>query len=100
MRAALVLVDQFIDRTRTRPSSFFGEGLAAHVSMADPVSPLLCGAIANAASAEQVALVRGGTYLAIEGPQFSTRGKPPQSGLGRRRHWHDQYARSQARSRG
>ena len=70
---ALVLVDQFIDRTRTRPSSFFGEGLVAHVSMADPVSPLLCEAIANAASAEQVALVRGGTYVAIEGPQFSTR---------------------------
>ena len=70
---ALVLVNQFIDRTRTRPSSFFGEGLVAHVSMADPVSPLLCEAIANAASAEQVALVRGGTYVAIEGPQFSTR---------------------------
>ena len=70
---ALVLVDQFIDRTRTRPSSFFGEGLVAHVSMADPVSPLLCEAIASAAHAEQVAIVRGGTYVAIEGPQFSTR---------------------------
>ena len=70
---ALVLIDQFIDRTRTRPSSFFGEGLVAHVSMADPASPLLCEAIANAASAEGVAVVRGGTYVAIEGPQFSTR---------------------------
>lgn len=65
---ALVLVDQFVDRTRTRASSYFGEGLVGHVSMADPVSPLLSEAIAQAASAAQIAIVRGGTYLVIEGP--------------------------------
>lgn len=69
----LVLVDQFIDRTRGRPSSFFGEGLVAHVSMADPVSPLLVEALAAAATEAGAGFVRGGTYVAIEGPQFSTR---------------------------
>ena len=70
---AFVLVDQFIDRTVARPASFFGEGLVAHVSMADPVSPLLVERLAAAAAAEGIAAVRGGTYVAIEGPQFSTR---------------------------
>lgn len=70
---ALVLVDQFIDRTSQRPSSFFGEGLVAHVSMADPVSPLLNDALAAAAAAEEIPVVRGGCYLTIDGPQFSTR---------------------------
>jgi 5'-methylthioadenosine phosphorylase len=69
----LVLVDQFVDRTVSRAQSFFGNGLVAHVSMADPVSPLLAEQIANAAKQTGVALHRGGVYLTIEGPQFSTR---------------------------
>ena len=68
-----VLVDQFIDRTFAREKSFFGPGLVAHVSVADPVSPLLVDAIEAAAKAEVVEYTRGGTYLVMEGPQFSTR---------------------------
>ncbi|MGZ8409614.1 MAG: S-methyl-5'-thioadenosine phosphorylase, partial [Hyphomicrobium sp.] len=68
-----VLVDQFIDRTFAREKSFFGAGLVAHVSVADPVSPLLVDALAAAAKAEGIAHSRGGTYLVMEGPQFSTR---------------------------
>lgn len=68
-----VLVDQFIDRTFARGKSFFGSGCVAHVSLADPVSPLLVDAIEAAAKAEGVAYTRGGTYLVMEGPQFSTR---------------------------
>src|SRR5438477_3740477 len=67
-----VLVDQFVDRTYKRESSFFGKGLVAHVSMAHPVSPRLRIHIANAAQAENIAVVRDGTYVCIEGPQFST----------------------------
>jgi 5'-methylthioadenosine phosphorylase len=67
-----VLVDQFIDRTFARAKSFFGAGVTAHVSMAHPVSPLLAGRIAAAGKAEGVACVRGGTYLVMEGPQFSS----------------------------
>ncbi len=70
---AIVLVDQFIDRTVSRERSFFGEGCVAHVSMADPVSPGLLNLLEAAAAAEDIAAVRGGTYVAIEGPQFSTR---------------------------
>jgi 5'-methylthioadenosine phosphorylase len=68
-----VLVDQFIDRTFAREKSFFGNGLVAHVSVADPVSPLLVDAIAAAAAAEKIGITRGGTYLVMEGPQFSSR---------------------------
>ena len=68
-----VLVDQFIDRTFAREKSFFGNGLVAHVSLADPVSPLLANAIAAAGQAESIPLARGGTYVVMEGPQFSTR---------------------------
>jgi 5'-methylthioadenosine phosphorylase len=68
-----VLVDQFIDRTFAREKSFFGPGCAAHVSLADPVSPLLVEALAAACAAEGIASTRGGTYLVMEGPQFSTR---------------------------
>ena len=68
-----VLVDQFIDRTFAREKSFFGTGLVAHVSVADPVSPALADEIAKAAHAEQIGMTRGGTYLVMEGPQFSTR---------------------------
>ena len=67
-----VLVDQFVDRTIARDSSFFGNGCVAHVSFADPVSPLLVGHLAAAAAAENIKFHRGGTYLAMEGPQFST----------------------------
>jgi 5'-methylthioadenosine phosphorylase len=67
-----VLVDQFVDRTHKRESSFFGKGCVAHVSMAHPVSPRLRIHIAEAARAEDIAIVRDGTYVCIEGPQFST----------------------------
>src|SRR6187399_2651104 len=67
-----VLVDQFVDRTHKRESSFFGRGCVAHVSMAHPVSPLLRGRLAAAAKAEGIAAVDGGTYVCMEGPQFST----------------------------
>jgi 5'-methylthioadenosine phosphorylase len=67
-----VIVDQFIDRTFARPKSFFGEGMVAHVGMARPVCPRLCDAIEAAAASLGISYVRGGTYLVIEGPQFST----------------------------
>jgi 5'-methylthioadenosine phosphorylase len=67
-----VLVDQFVDRTFNRASSFFGKGCVAHVSMAHPVSPRLLDRIAAAGAAEGIRLVRGGTYVCMEGPQFST----------------------------
>ena len=67
-----VLVDQFVDRTHKRESSFFGRGLVAHVSMAHPVSPRLRLHLAEAATAEGIDVVRGGTYVCMEGPQFST----------------------------
>src|SRR5213080_2459232 len=67
-----VLVDQFLDRTYRRESSFFGKGCVAHVSMAHPVSPRLRIHLAAAAEAEGIAVARGGTYVCMEGPQFST----------------------------
>jgi 5'-methylthioadenosine phosphorylase len=69
---SFVLIDQFVDRTHKRESSFFGRGLVAHVSMAHPVSPRLRLHLAEAAMAEDIHVVRGGTYVCIEGPQFST----------------------------
>jgi 5'-methylthioadenosine phosphorylase len=68
-----VLVDQFIDRTFAREKSFFGTGMVAHVSMADPVCAALGDAIERAASGLGVRVHRGGTYMVMEGPQFSTR---------------------------
>ena len=68
-----VAVDQFIDRTRARASSFFGEGFVAHVSLADPVCPRLSELAAAAAEEAEAKVHRGATYLAMEGPQFSTR---------------------------
>ncbi len=68
-----VAVDQFIDRTVGRPSSFFGTGLVGHVSLADPVCPRLAELAADAAEAAGAPVTRGATYLAMEGPQFSTR---------------------------
>jgi 5'-methylthioadenosine phosphorylase len=67
-----VLVDQFVDRTHKRESSFFGKGCVAHVSMAHPVSPRLRIHLAEAARAEGIDVVRDGTYVCMEGPQFST----------------------------
>ena len=69
---AFVLVDQFVDRTYKRENSFFGKGCVAHVSMAHPVSPLLRAHLAAAAKAEGIAVTDGGTYVCMEGPQFSS----------------------------
>ena len=68
-----VLPDPFIDRTFAREKSFFGTGCVAHVSVADPVSHLLVKAIDKALKAEDIEHHNGGTYLVMEGPQFSTR---------------------------
>ena len=68
-----VMADQFIDRTTARERSFFGPGLVAHVPMAHPVCPRLSGALTAAARAEKISHSEGGTYVCIEGPQFSTR---------------------------
>jgi 5'-methylthioadenosine phosphorylase len=70
---AFVMVDQFIDRTKGRPSSFFGTGMVAHVSMADPVCPRLSSLVAGAARTAGAGVYEVATYLAMEGPQFSTR---------------------------
>ena len=67
-----VIVDQFIDRTFSREKSFFGTGCAAHVSLAHPTCPRLGDACETAAKTAGVTVHRGGTYLAMEGPQFST----------------------------
>ena len=67
-----VIVDQFIDRTFAREKSFFGNGLVAHVSMAHPVCARLGEHIENAAIEAGISVMRGGTYLVMEGPQFST----------------------------
>jgi 5'-methylthioadenosine phosphorylase len=68
-----VLVDQFIDRTFAREKSFFGEGLVAHVGLGDPVCARLADALEAAARGHAIPTVRGGTYLVMEGPQFSTK---------------------------
>lgn len=68
-----VVVDQFIDRTFAREKSFFGTGMVAHVSMAEPVCERLSGLAADAAEAAGAEVTKGGTYLAMEGPQFSSR---------------------------
>jgi 5'-methylthioadenosine phosphorylase len=68
-----VLVDQFIDRTSGREKSFFGTGCVAHVSMADPVCPALADALAASCAALGIPHHRGGVYLCIDGPQFSSR---------------------------
>ncbi|MFW2587750.1 S-methyl-5'-thioadenosine phosphorylase [Sagittula sp. SSi028] len=68
-----VIVDDFIDRTFAREKSFFGTGCVAHVSVAHPTCPRLGAACFDAAQAAGITVHRGGTYLAMEGPQFSTR---------------------------
>ena len=69
----VVIPDQFIDRTTQRPSTFFGRGVVAHISMADPYCAVLCAAVARAAQAAGAEVHAKGTYLCMEGPQFSTR---------------------------
>lgn len=69
----LVVPDQFIDRTTQRPSTFFGKGLVAHVSLADPFCRELSSVLVHAAASEGAAVHAGGTYVCMEGPQFSTR---------------------------
>ncbi len=68
-----VIVDQFIDRSFAREKSFFGEGCVAHVSVADPVCPRLGDALAAAGDRLGLPMTRGGSYLVMEGPQFSTK---------------------------
>lgn len=68
-----VIVDQFIDRSFAREKSFFGEGCVAHVSVAHPVCPRLGDALEASARALDLPVTRGGTYLVMEGPQFSTK---------------------------
>ena len=68
-----VIPDQFFDRTRGRISTFFGEGLVAHISFADPICPQLAETVASACAAAGVTAKKGGTYLCMEGPAFSTK---------------------------
>jgi 5'-methylthioadenosine phosphorylase len=68
-----VIPDQFFDRTRGRVSTFFGDGLVAHISFADPVCPELAEVVAGACQSAAVTTKRGGTYLCMEGPAFSTK---------------------------
>jgi 5'-methylthioadenosine phosphorylase len=69
----ILVPDQFFDRTRHRPDTFFGDGLVAHVSLAKPVCPRLIDPFCDAARAAGATVHRGGTYVNMEGPQFSTR---------------------------
>jgi 5'-methylthioadenosine phosphorylase len=69
----LLVVDQFIDMTKRRASTFFDEGIVAHVAFADPVCPLMTAAVYDAARGTSARVHRGGTYVCIEGPHFSTR---------------------------
>jgi 5'-methylthioadenosine phosphorylase len=69
----IVLPDQFVDRTRGRRSTFFGDGLVAHISFADPICPDLMEQVYQAASRAGIAAKKGGTYVCMEGPAFSTK---------------------------
>src|SRR5438128_7070037 len=69
----IVLPDQFYDRTKTRISTFFGDGIVVHVSFADPICAQLAGIVQQAGTDARVAIKRGGTYVCMEGPQFSTK---------------------------
>lgn len=69
----IVVPDQFFDRTRHRPDTFFGRGLVGHVSLADPVCPEMLDVAVEAGRSAGATVHRGGTYLCMEGPQFSTR---------------------------
>ena len=69
----MVIPDQLIDRTKNRPSTFFATGLVGHVSFADPFCPVLAGLLGDAAEGVGATVHRGGTYICMEGPAFSTR---------------------------
>ncbi len=72
----MVVPDQFIDRTKNRASTFFGDGIVAHIAFGDPVCPKLAGVLADAVASQNltdVNLHRGGTYVCMEGPAFSTK---------------------------
>jgi 5'-methylthioadenosine phosphorylase len=69
----IVLPDQFVDRTRNRISTFFGGGLVAHISFADPICPDLLEQVHRAAGSIGIAAQKGGTYVCMEGPAFSTK---------------------------
>ena len=69
----MVVVDQFIDRTRSRESTFLGDGVVGHIEFADPVCPSLSAVVYDASVKSGATVHRGGTYICIEGPQFSTR---------------------------
>ena len=69
----IVVVDQFYDHTKSRPSTFFEDGIAGHIAFADPVCPALSGLVYGAARKAVKRVHRGGTYLCMEGPAFSTR---------------------------
>lgn len=69
----VVIVDQFIDRTKDRPATFFGDGIVGHVAFGDPVSPVLARILGDAAAEAGATVHRGGTYVCMEGPAFSTR---------------------------
>ena len=77
-----VIVDQFIDRTFAREKSFFGSGLVAHISMAEPVCSRLGDALAAAANATGITTIRGGSYLAMEGHNFPAAPSPNSTGNG------------------
>src|SRR5450755_739996 len=68
-----VIPDQFVDRTRGRISTFFGEGLVAHIGFSDPICPQLAGVVHEACAAAGITASKGGAYLCMEGPAFSTR---------------------------
>jgi 5'-methylthioadenosine phosphorylase len=69
----IVLPDQFVDRTKARISTFFTDGIVAHISFGDPICPVLSNVIAAAGADADVRIKRGGTYVCMEGPQFSTK---------------------------
>lgn len=71
----IVVVDQFVDHTKSRHSTFFGNGLVVHVGFSDPVCPVLSEELVMASKGEKIKIHKGGTYICIEGPQFSTVGE-------------------------
>ena len=96
-----VIVDQFIDRSFAREKSFFGAGCVAHVAMGQPVCRRLGEELEGACRALDLPVARGGTYLVMEGPQFSTLAESElYRSLGMQRRRHDQHAGGQARPRG
>lgn len=69
----IVIPDQFFDRTKTRKSTFFGDGIAVHISFAEPICPTLSKILLEAGKKVKCTIYKGGTYLCMEGPQFSTK---------------------------